>query len=424
MAGYYHAATDRVKRIFSATESYLYQLKGAGTAVLSVLKPRIRQKEYSLEPQWKEGNEVNHTVFNTENENLNSNENLYKQQNEGYQEKWSILSCILGSLCYPFFPCAQFILPSKCVSNVANSNKFCTSCGCNCCICTGVSSNVDGSGNCICNLVRSQWFFNTVLCMCPFLLVFYLFWTYYDDYLSKLLTSFEEMDQELACVIFVLLFIIASLPLVWGYVILNLAAGYRFGIIAGVFVVMASVTIGLSLTHRISQRFCANCIMKLIKRQSNADHLEGILKVLDGPAGLKVIALTRLTPIPFGLQNGIFSMSNIKTRHYVAASNIGLFPTQVLNCYIGSTFRSAEDVLSRGGSIGGYVVFLIQLSIGFALMTFVVRHARKELASALKDSTKKPEPNCENLGNTSDGEILTDVRVTQPGHGSPSHNSS
>lgn len=409
MAAYYHAAADRVKQLFSSTESYLYQLKGAGTAVLSVLKPRIRQKEYYLEPQRKDGIEINLAA---------QNENFYTQSDAVSQGKWSILSCILGSLCYPFFPCAQMILPSKCLSGITNSNKLCTSCGCNCCICT-TSSNPDSSGKCMCNFIRSQWFINTVICMSPFFLVFYLFWTYYDDYLSKLLTSFEEMDQELAFVIFVALFIIASLPLVWGYVILNLAAGYRFGIVAGVFVVMASVTIGLSLTHRISQRFCANCIMKLIKRQSNAEHLEGILKVLDGPTGLKVIALTRLTPIPFGLQNGIFSMSNIKTRHYVAASNIGLFPTQVLNCYIGSTFRSAEDILSRGGGgVGGYLVFLIQLTIGFALMTFVVRHARKELASALNDSVKKPEGDCDNLTN-SDEESLSDVRITQPVHGSP-----
>lgn len=60
---------------------------------------------------------------------------------------------------------------------------------------------------------------------------------------------------------------------------------------------------------------------------------------------LKIIILCRLTPIPFGLQNSLFSVhESLSAWLYCYATFLGLMPFQVLNVYLGSTLRSMEQV--------------------------------------------------------------------------------
>ena len=58
----------------------------------------------------------------------------------------------------------------------------------------------------------------------------------------------------------------------------------------------------------------------------------------------QLVFLSRLTPIPFGLQNSIFAISSISFAEYLQASCLGLLPCQILNTYFGSTLRSMEEV--------------------------------------------------------------------------------
>lgn len=407
MSNLFYSSTNAVKRAFSATESYLLQLREAAVAVLGVFRPSS-QKELYLQPKKEEIDNTSDTQHEYVTVDVQSESTLTTNETSK-PEKQSLISYINSTVCYLFFPCTCILFPKKCYSN-ATSPTSCNALGCNFCFCLPHGK----SGSCVCNFMQSQYFCNAITVLCPFLVLGFLFWKYYTNYVSHILNSFEVMDDGLAIMILIALFAVASLPLVWGYVVLNLVAGYRFGIFQGVVVVMISVTIGLTLTHRISKRFCGGCIFRILKRQANSDHLEAILKMLHSPSGLKVIALTRLTPIPFGLQNGLFSLSDIPTRHYVAASNIGLFPTQVLNCYIGSTFHSAEDIFTRDGdSWFSYLVFIVQLSIGIALLTFVIRHARRELAKALQSSTENPESN-EDEAVQSDASMLETRVMKQP----------
>lgn len=385
MAGVLNSVSNNVKKGFSATESYLLTLKETSLAVLRVLRPRYR--EPSLPPMENVITTDIHHEYD-ESKSLLSMRNEYSKSPDedlsSDQIKQSPLSCLFSLLCYPLFPCLHILPVNRCFPKASSSSCSPINFGCTSCLCTSFTCS-PSCGTC---KQSFQCLWNATTVLSPFILLVFLFWKYYDSYISQLLNSFEAMNEELAILIFIVLFTVASLPLVWGYVVLNLAAGYRFGVFFGVVVVIISVTVGLSATHRISQRFCSGCIFSILKRQTNADHIENILKVLDSPSGLKVIALTRLTPIPFGLQNGIFAvsffmlllvfsstsfvsfeiwvliiqMSKIQTRHYVAASNIGLFPTQVLNCYIGSTFHSAEDILSRGGTVEGYLIYVLQVS--------------------------------------------------------------
>lgn len=107
-----------------------------------------------------------------------------------------------------------------------------------------------------------------------------------------------------------------------------------------------------------------------------------MVRVVEGGSGLKVVALSRLTPIPFGLQNAVFSITDVSLPNYLVASSVGLLPTQLLNSYLGTTLRTMEDVIAEQ-SVSGYMVFSLQIVISIGLMFYVVHRAQLELNAAI-----------------------------------------
>ncbi|CAC5357415.1 Transmembrane protein 64 [Mytilus coruscus] len=208
------------------------------------------------------------------------------------------------------------------------------------------------------------------------------------QYIKKLLIWLEDVDLTVGFLIFILLFTLVSFPVAWGYMLLMLACGYLYGYIYGPLVVTFFGAVGILIAHLTMKHCCRDWILtKFYNRQ-----IEAFITVVESKQGFKIVALSRLTPIPFGLQNGIFSLTNIPLLKYSAASAIGLGPTAVLNCYMGSTLRSMEDVLSDGSSATtGYIIFAIQIIITVILLTFVVRKARAELKKAVEGDNSKAQ---------------------------------
>ena len=131
-------------------------------------------------------------------------------------------------------------------------------------------------------------------------------------YLKHLLLWMEHINLWFAAVIFVLLFTLVSFPMFWGYFLLNVAAGYLYGFCLGLLLVFICAFIGICFAYSLTKQFLSDYIKaKLIAN----DGLRAIMRVVESPKGFKVVALARLTPIPFGLQNGLFSVS---TDHYLA----------------------------------------------------------------------------------------------------------
>ena len=49
--------------------------------------------------------------------------------------------------------------------------------------------------------------------------------------------------------IFLGLYTLVSLPLVWGYIVVNLACGYLYGLLYGMAVTVVTATMGIALAH-------------------------------------------------------------------------------------------------------------------------------------------------------------------------------
>ncbi|XP_053571163.1 transmembrane protein 64 [Bombina bombina] len=198
-------------------------------------------------------------------------------------------------------------------------------------------------------------------------------------YLKDLLLWVESLDSLVGVLLFIVGFILVSLPCVWGYIVLNVAAGYLYGLFLGIGLVIVGVLIGTFIAHLVCKKLLTNWVLSKIE---SSQKLGAVIRVVEGGSGLKVVALARLTPIPFGLQNAVFSITDLSLPNYLAASSVGLFPTQLLNSYLGTTLRTMEDVIAEQ-SISGYFIFSLQIVISIALMFYVVHRAQVELNAAI-----------------------------------------
>ncbi|KAG5205086.1 transmembrane protein 64 isoform X2 [Ovis aries] len=198
-------------------------------------------------------------------------------------------------------------------------------------------------------------------------------------YLQHLLLWAESLDSLLGVLLFVVGFIVVSFPCGWGYIVLNVAAGYLYGFVLGMGLMVVGVLIGTFIAHVVCKRLLTAWVAARIQ---SSEKLSAVIRVVEGGSGLKVVALARLTPIPFGLQNAVFSITDLSLPNYLVASSAGLLPTQLLNSYLGTTLRTMEDVIAEQ-SASGYFVFCLQIIISIGLMFYVVHRAQVELNAAI-----------------------------------------
>eukprot|EP00106_Octopus_bimaculoides_P010861 XP_014778303.1 PREDICTED: transmembrane protein 64-like [Octopus bimaculoides] len=203
----------------------------------------------------------------------------------------------------------------------------------------------------------------TVISIICLLLIFF------KSYVKDMLLWLEHTDAIVSYLAFLCMYTLVSFPIAWGYFLLLLTTGYVYGFLRGIFVVLTCGAVGVSTAYLVL-RTCCRCITVRFYSKK----LEAVIKVVEGPQGYKVIALARLTPIPFGLQNGLFGLTHVSMPVYSIASVIGMMPLALVNCYVGSTFRSMEEVWNNSSShVTGYLVFIgqPQTCIGVVLFDHV-----------------------------------------------------
>ncbi|MBN3315283.1 TMM64 protein, partial [Atractosteus spatula] len=199
------------------------------------------------------------------------------------------------------------------------------------------------------------------------------------QYLKDLLVWLEGLDSLVGALLFIIGLVMVSFPCGWGYILLNVAAGYLYGFVLGMGLVIVGVLIGTFVAHVVCKKLLTEWVLAKIE---NNDQLSAVIRVVEGGSGLKIVALARLTPIPFGLQNAVFSITDVSLPNYLVASSVGLLPTQLLNSYLGTTLRTMEDVIAEQ-SVSGYLVFSLQIMISIGLMFYVVHRAQVELNAAI-----------------------------------------
>lgn len=163
---------------------------------------------------------------------------------------------------------------------------------------------------CISTFFSSRCFFSTcfksALLACILTAVCFSSVALVRQYLKDLLLWVESFDSFVGALMFIVGLIVVSFPCGWGYIVLNVAAGYLYGFVLGMGLVMVGVLIGTFVAHLVCKRLLSDWVLNKV---GNSEQLSAVIRVVEGGSGLKVVALARLTPIPFGLQNAVFSVS-------------------------------------------------------------------------------------------------------------------
>ncbi|XP_011557407.3 transmembrane protein 64 isoform X1 [Plutella xylostella] len=246
------------------------------------------------------------------------------------------------------------------------------------------------------NKTTYSYLFNiviSILLLTCLILVLYFF----KEYLKTILYWVDNQDPWIVFLLFMGLFLVVSFPVTIGYLVLIITSGYLFGILKGFGTVLVSANFGVAVAH-----FTLKALRKYLPLDTllKNETARALLKVISGPQAFKIVFFARLTPIPFGLQNTIFAVSDVRGCGYHLATCLGLMPAQLINVYLGSTLRSMHDVLHESHATG-YVVFALQILIGITLMVWVVQKARKELTLAIMQA----ELGRETISSSSDSSV-------------------
>lgn len=185
----------------------------------------------------------------------------------------------------------------------------------------------------------------------------------------------------LGVLFFILLYILACLFMLPGS-ILTLGAGVIFGVVNGAVTVLIGATLGATCAF-LTGRYAARSWVA--RRIAGNEKFKAVDESV-GREGWKIVLLTRLSPIfPFNLLNYAYGVTQVRLRHYILASGVGMIPGTLMYVYLGSL---AGDLATLG--VGGqtrttaeWVLYGVGLLATIAVTIFVTRVARRALAARL-----------------------------------------
>lgn len=127
--------------------------------------------------------------------------------------------------------------------------------------------------------------------------------------------------------------------------LLTLAAGYLFGLPAGVAIVSIAATAGATLAFLVS---------RYVARPYLESQLRGNAKFAKIDAGIaakgaRVVLLLRLSPLfPYSLLNYALGLTKVELLPYAGASWVGMLPGTIAYVYLGTLSKEAAQEASSG----------------------------------------------------------------------------
>jgi len=190
---------------------------------------------------------------------------------------------------------------------------------------------------------------------------------------------------------YVVLYVGATVMMVPGLV-LTLAGGALFGLVAGTLWVFIGATLGSGAAFLVGRHLARSAIEHRIAGHPRFDAIDRAVAA----DGLRMVFLLRLSPVfPFVFLNYALGLTRIAFRDYMLAA-VGMLPATVLYVYygalIGDVARVAGGVPKERGPLE-WSLMLLGLAATFGVTWLVTRRARAALASvdALKAAEAQPE---------------------------------
>src|SRR5680860_408746 len=166
---------------------------------------------------------------------------------------------------------------------------------------------------------------------------------------------------------------------------LSIAAGLTFGLAWGFVLVSVSATIGATAAFLVARYLARHRVEKTVQHRPRFRAVDRAIS----EDGWKVEVLLRLSPlVPFNLQNYFYALTDIRVRHYVAATFVGVMPGVLLYVYIGAGGRAVSG--DGFGGATGWALFAAGLIATVLVTVFVTRKARARLQAAGVEQDTEP----------------------------------
>jgi len=186
------------------------------------------------------------------------------------------------------------------------------------------------------------------------------------NYNNENLTNILENYGVFAPVIFILIYVLATILFLPG-VILTMIAGAFFGPGLGLLYAITGATIGATLSFLNARYIASEKIEKMIE----GNKLDYIKKSVE-EEGWKFVAFTRLVPLfPFNLLNYSFGLTRIKLSDYIWSSFIFMLPGTLAYVYLG---YAGTEILTGGENLIQTILILITI---FAIIIYLPYYIKK-----------------------------------------------
>jgi len=198
-------------------------------------------------------------------------------------------------------------------------------------------------------------------------------------HLGGRLGELREWIQSLGAlgpVVYLSIYIAAVVLAIPGSVI-SIMAGVMFGSFLGVLLVSVGSTIGAGLAFLIARHLAREAVAERMERNPRFHRLD----LMTEQHGSIIVAITRLVPLfPFNLLNYGFGLTRVRFRVYLFWSWLCMLPGTIL-------YVVGADTVTRTAAQGRIPWLLIGiLTLTLAIITMLVREARKKMSSKENDS--------------------------------------
>ncbi|WP_193164380.1 TVP38/TMEM64 family protein [Microbulbifer hainanensis] len=161
-----------------------------------------------------------------------------------------------------------------------------------------------------------------------------------DDRLIEVMQWLNARGWQ-ASLLFILIMAAAIVLLLPG-VVFTMGAGFVFGVIKGMLLVVAGTVLGSTIAFLIARYVVGERPSRWLMSHVRPPHLGEVIR----EEGWRMIMLTRLVPLfPFKLSNYFFGLTPVRLWDFVLGNMLGIIPITLNNVYLGSI---AADLTTLG----------------------------------------------------------------------------
>jgi len=203
----------------------------------------------------------------------------------------------------------------------------------------------------------------------------FFYWFSATGYLAVFLEWVKKIGYW-GNLLFVIAFTLTGLPfMLIGYTPLGLAAGFIYGqdgLILGILNASVTVLIGTITGSILGFWSCRVLCKGWFQRKINeSPTLQAFMHTMESK-GFYLILIMRMAPIPFGVQNGLFSVSNVSVLSFSVATIVGLVPEILMLVYMGTTMADLTSIATGDFEFGLWQKIMLGIEIGMTLILFVL----------------------------------------------------